>query len=141
MKLYVDTSLLVAWMTTEQRTAQAQAWFEQRAPGEVSISDWTITEFSAALSRKVRSDRLTVDEKIGALDSFREMSANTLVVRPAERLHFQRAALFADVYRSGLRSGDALHLALAAHFHDRLVTLDKRQAEAAEALGVASLLL
>lgn len=141
MKLYVDTSLLVAWMTTEQRTAQAQAWFEQRAPGEVSISDWTITEFSAALSRKVRSDRLTVNEKIEALACFREMSANTFVVRSVERSHFRRAALFADVYLSGLRSGDALHLALAAHFDDRLVTLDKRQADGAEALGVASLLL
>lgn len=36
-----------------------------------------------------------------------------------------------------LRSGDALHLAVAAAHRATLCTLDKRQAEAASTLGVA----
>lgn len=61
-----------------------------------------------------------------------------LPIRPPE---FRSAALFADNERLGLRSGDALHLAIAAHNALTLYTLDRRMHTAGAALGVMTLLI
>ncbi len=51
---YLDTSLLVAATTAESRTGAVQRWLAGKPSGELAISDWTITEYSAALSIKLR---------------------------------------------------------------------------------------
>ena len=53
--LYIDTSVLVAALTNESRTAEMQNWLASQRPEDLMISDWVMTEFSAALSIKVRT--------------------------------------------------------------------------------------
>ena len=63
---YVDTSILVAALTRESRTKDMQDWLAARPVETLRISDWTVTEFSAALSMKVRMQILTPHERATA---------------------------------------------------------------------------
>jgi hypothetical protein len=54
---------------------------------------------------------------------------------------FRAAAEFADQHALGLRTGDALHLAIALEHGATMHTLDQRIADAGQALGVPAQLL
>jgi predicted nucleic acid-binding protein len=55
--LYVDTSVIVSALTNEADTALAQIWLARQETSELTISDWTTTEFASALSIKLRDGR------------------------------------------------------------------------------------
>ncbi len=139
--LYVDTSVLVAALTREPRTFEIQDWLAAQAAGQLAVSDWVLTEFSAALSVKLRTRQLAPADRAEVLAVFAELVERSFDVLPISRLEFRTAARFADQYRTGLRAGDALHLAIAGNHGARLRTLDHRLATAAEALGVSAALL
>lgn len=136
--LYVDTSILVAALTNEARTAEVQDWLAEQQAGELSISDWVMTECSAALSMKLRTGQLQVAERAEALAVFAEMVDASFHVLPVTGTDFRVAARFADQHPLGLRAGDALHLAVAASRGVRIRALDKSLVSAAEALGVSA---
>lgn len=138
---YLDTSILVAAFTREPRTSDMQAWLAAQPVDTLCISEWTLTEFSSALSMKVRLEILTLRERASVLATFaalREASFTTLPVSPTD---YRIAAHFADHYSTGLRAGDALHLAIAYNHGLELCSLDKTLALAAEPLGAQAQLL
>ena len=137
--LYLDTSLLVAAMAREGRTAAVQDWLSEQAAGSLAISDWVITEFSSALSVKLKTGQLTVKQRADALALFTSLAEENFVCLTITQRDFHTAARFADQYQVGLRAGDALHLATAAGHGARLVTLDKGLAKAADSIGVSVL--
>lgn len=112
---YVDTSLLVAALLNEKGTAVAQRWLGDQPAGELAVSDWVITEFSAALSMKLRTGELEPPQRNEVLAFFTRLTEASFHVLPVSRQDFQTAARFADQYATGLRAGDALHLAIASH--------------------------
>ena len=57
LTLYLDTSLLVAALTNETETGRMQAWLGEQEPSRLAVSEWVITEFSAALSMTEGTDR------------------------------------------------------------------------------------
>ena len=65
--LYLDTSLLVAVLTNEPRTNELQEWLAVQTPDSLTISDWVVTEFSGALSMKVRTGQLNTGNRADAL--------------------------------------------------------------------------
>jgi hypothetical protein len=67
---YLDTSILVAALTREPRTGDMQAWLASQAADTLCISEWVITEFSSALSMKIRMDLLTPNERATVLHRF-----------------------------------------------------------------------
>ena len=83
-------------------------------------SDWVVTEFSAALSVKVRIGEIDNPFRLAALAKFHRLITAALEIVPVRREHFRTAARFADHYSVGSRAGDALHLAPAA---DRSATI------------------
>ena len=112
--LYLDTSLLVATLTNEPETGRMQSWLGQEPPEDLAISDWVATEFSSALSIKLRTGPVRVAGRAGALAMFARLAIDSFTVIPVSGLQFRLAARFADQYALGLRAGDALHLAICA---------------------------
>ncbi len=104
-----------------------------------SISDWVITEFSSALSVKLRRGEITSGDRARALNKFAEFTDASFAVLPVSSAHFRMAAQFADQYALGLRAGDALHLAICSSHGATLCTLDKRLSAAGPELGVQTL--
>ncbi len=141
MTLYVDTSVLVAALTNEVVTPRMQAWLAAQAPDSLSISAWVVTEFSAALSVKLRTKEFESSHRADALAVFAQLCDESFAVLGVSALDFRTAARFADQYALGLRAGDALHLAVCAEHGTTLCTLDRRLSEAGPALGVKTLLL
>jgi predicted nucleic acid-binding protein len=133
--------LLVAALTTESKTSEVQAWLTAQSAEQLAISDWVVTEFSAALSIKLRTAEIQPAHRATALAAFAKLCAQSLSVLPVLAPHFQTAAQFADQFSLGLRAGDALHLAICADHSAPICTLDRRQSEAASALGLGTLLL
>jgi uncharacterized protein len=136
---YVDTSVFVAALVQEPYTRQAERWLS--AGNDLAISEWTITEFSSALSTKLRIGSVDLKTRAAALRALDVMIEGSLAVYSVGREHFRLAARFADKHDLGLRAPDALHLAVAANKAATLVTLDKRIATAGKTLGVSTRLL
>jgi predicted nucleic acid-binding protein len=134
---YLDTSVLVAAMTRETRTATTQRWLGAQAAGSLAISDWVITEFSAALAMKLRLGALETAHRAEALRVFTTLVDESFHVLGTSAMEFRVAAKYADQHKTGLRAGDALHLAIAAGHGAGLVTLDRKLAAAARSLGVS----
>lgn len=134
--LYLDTSLLVAALTPEARTDDIQQWLADQSLDELYISDWVITEFSSALSIKLRAENLTETHRAEALAGFTSLVEDSFGVLPVAREDFRTAAHFADQAGIGLRAGDALHLAIASAHGATLCTLDRKLLQAAPAMAV-----
>lgn len=136
--LYLDTSLLVTFLTRERRTDEVARWLADMDLAALTISNWVVAEFSAALSRKLRDGRMTANERARSLGRFNDLAAHSLVRLPVEDRHFVAAAQLSDREKTGLRAGDALHLAIAAENGAKLCTLDKGLAKAGAELGLAT---
>lgn len=135
---YLDTSLLVAAFTRERRTAEVQRWLAAQSPDQLVTSDWATTEFSAALSMKVRMKQLDPAARADALALFTQLVRESFTVLPVERNDFREAARLADSHESGLRAGDALHLGIVANHGERLLSLDRKQVQVAVAAGISA---
>jgi uncharacterized protein len=141
LTLYLDTSLLVAALTKEAKTARTQQWLREQATVTLAISDWVVTEFSSALSVKLRDRQITAASRSGALATFAQWVEGTLSLLTISAGQFRTAARFADRDALGLRAGDALHLAICADHGATLCTLDRSLGKVGPSLGVKTVLL
>lgn len=138
---YLDTSLLVAAFTAEPMTTVAQSYLTSLGSTTTpTISDWSVTEFSAALSMKVRAGQLIANEQRLVLGEFDVVLRESFVCLPVVRDDFRVGAALAGHAPEGLRAGDALHLAIAQRAQLVIHTLDKRMCRAAEQLDLRCVL-
>lgn len=122
--IYVDTSVLVALIVNEPGSATAAAWYEA-AQGELVSAAWCVTEFGSALGLKQRTGQLDAGQARAAWQWFERMVANDVRLLSVETVDFHRAAMLTLDASSGIRAGDALHLACAERAGARsVVTLD-----------------
>jgi len=122
--IYVDTSVLVALCTKEAKTADVVQWYAECTQELVSAA-WCVTEFASAMSLKQRTGQLTAEQAHTAWVQFERMCANDLQLLPVEASTFHKAAMMTMNVVSGLRAGDALHLACAVEAKSKsMATLD-----------------
>lgn len=131
---YLDTSVIIAAITLEPRTADVQQWLANNA--NLYISSWVLTEVASALSIKLRTGAITLGERAASMAHWQRLQEQNVTLLPIDRAHFETAAIFAAQHDLGLRAGDALHLAIAAAHGLAVATLDQAMAAAAPALGI-----
>lgn len=134
MRLYLDASVLVPLFVEEPGTARARALIEGNV---LLIGDFAAGEFSAAISRRTRTDEIPAADAaaiFAALDSWSSRAATRIELvgqdGPAAMELVRRFDL-------GLRTPDALHIAIARRIGAALATFDVRMAMAAQSLGVS----
>ena len=123
--IYVDTSILVALCTTEEKSEAVDKWYE-KSTVKMFSSTWAFTEFSSALSLKVRTNQITEKQSREAWKKFDNLCQNDIELLSIESKTYYSAGMLVVDSKSNLRSGDALHLAAAKQFKSKsLATLDK----------------
>ena len=135
--LYFDTSIVAPILLTESTSARVERWLTGLSTGGLAISQWTYLEILSAIAREVRMGRIDTDAAKAADLDFQDMLASSFdILQPATE-DFETAKLYLRRYDTGLRGGDALHLAVAANRKaDAIYTLDKGMLKAGRALGL-----
>ena len=134
MTVYLDTSVVVAFLIDEPSSEAARAWF-RRVEEDVIVADLAAVEFAAGISRWLRTGRIDVGQAEFALASFDMLRAQCLAYAHG-RDDFALAELIARDFTTKLSAPDALHLASAKNAGATLATFDARLIEAARAQGV-----
>lgn len=134
--IYVDTSVIVALLTVESTTQGVTAWYAglDETP---ACSDWLLTEFSSALSIKLRTGQINETNAKRVRKEFELLAEGGLRIVPVSRDAFRRAAEMVRLHDHGLRAGDSLHLAVALELGaSHMATLDGTLAANAKRLGM-----
>lgn len=140
--LYIDTSVLVGFCTPEGKSAAIHKWYDNSKDTKLISSTWAFTEFASALSIKERSGQITPKESKRAWKLFEAVCTNDIELLPIENKVFYSAGILALDSSSKLRSGDALHLAVARSFKAKsIVTLDKVLEKNAARLKIKTILI
>lgn len=135
MSRYLDTSLLVPLYVQEARTADAQDWLAGLGGNPLVVSPWCMTEFASALSLKSRRGELAQADHARAEAGFRRFVEGRAQVVAVVANDFYHAAELCAA-GTGLRAGDALHLAIAERLGLIVCTLDRGMWTAAQTLGL-----
>jgi predicted nucleic acid-binding protein len=123
--IYVDTSIFVALCTTEPKSDAVDKWHNDSSAKMIS-STWAFTEFSSALSLKVRTNQITEKQSREAWKKFDILCQNDIELFPIESKTYYSAGILVIDSKSNLRAGDALHIAVAKAFKAKsIITLDK----------------
>jgi len=135
VSLYLDASVVVATLFEEAASAEV-ADYIRSAREPLVIGDFTTAELASAISRLVRTGHLTeqaATKRLGEFDTWRAAKTDDLDLRSVD---VRLANSFVRRFDLGLRAPDALHVATCRRADHTLVTLDRRLAAAADALGV-----
>jgi hypothetical protein len=133
---YLDTSVLLAFLVTEEGSSAAEALMtSDGAP--LGISTWTEVELMSALGVKIRSKQLSEREALSVVDVYRRRVLPCLRRVHVGEVAHRRAAGLLDGWRTALRAGDGLHLAIADSHRATIYTFDHGMAKAGAILGIA----
>ena len=140
MSAYLDASVILPTLIEESASARVDQYlFSASEP--LVVSEFAAAEVASALSRLVRMAHMDSGEaaaRLASFDVWRAASTEDIDIRPAD---VRLAHLFVRRFDLMLRPPDALHAAVCRRADFLLVTMDKRLANAAEALGVRNRLL
>ena len=137
MRVYLDTSVIVAAITGEATASAIRQWRLTHSPIQVT-ADWTLTEVASALAFKVRTRQLEQSQADAAWSVFNRLTdTGALRLLPVSRDDYHQAANLVRTLDTGLRAADALHLAIAqaAKVHG-FATLDRTQRASATLVGL-----
>ena len=134
---YFDTSFLVPLVLPEASSEPITGFFEGLPTDTLAVSHWTRVEFASLLAREVRMGGLEAAAAREAGSRFDTVIAESFVVFSPNRADFDRARVWLSSFETGLRAGDALHLAIASNRGaETIYSLDKVMIAAGKTLGV-----
>ena len=134
---YFDTSFLTPLVRKERTSAQIARFMAGLPTGHLAISRWTEVEFASLLARDVRMGAMNAAEARATETLFEEVVTQSLIVWLPEAEDYDLAKRYLRRHETGLRAGDALHLAIAANHDARAIhSLDKTMIKAGRLLGL-----
>jgi predicted nucleic acid-binding protein len=140
--LYLDTSVVASLVLNDAHSATVRNWFERKKREQFAISDWTRVEFASAVARLERRAQLDSSQADAARALFRDEIEPAMEVLRLGREDFGLAVELLAVSATGLRAGDALHLAVVRNAAlPGFETLDEGLARAAKLLEIPARLL
>jgi predicted nucleic acid-binding protein len=107
-------------------------------PEATSVSHWTRIEFAGLVARRVRMRELRNEHAAQAMVAFERLLADSFLIILPTLSDFNLAIELLNYRKSGLRSGDALHLAIARNRGAEFFTLDKKLIRAARSMGITA---
>jgi predicted nucleic acid-binding protein len=132
---YLDTSLLVAYYCPEPLSEKAEIFLTGHSP--LAFSTLTELEMFSAVSRKVREKELNRPGARRILAKFlSHLDGRFFASLPVATQHLRLARDWIGQFNTGLRSLDALHLAIASLEGLTMVTADQDLAESAKILSL-----
>ena len=135
--LYFDTSFLAPLILQESTSAKVEKFMAGLPAGDLAISHWTRVEFSSLLAREVRMGGLDGQAARHADAQFETIVTESFVVLLPNADDFNLAKEYLGNHETGLRAGDALHLAIARnHRAEAIYSLDKTLLKARKVLGL-----
>lgn len=135
--VYFDTSFLAPLILQELTSAKVERFVIDVPIGQLATSHWTRIEFSSLLAREVRMGGMDGRAAAEADVQFGIMMNESFVIWLPNADDFDLAKDFLGHRNSGLRAGDALHLAIARnHRAQAIYSLDKAFLKAGKALGL-----
>jgi predicted nucleic acid-binding protein len=135
--LYFDTSFLVPLILTEPTSAKVAELVQGLPQDQLAASQWTRVEFASMLGREFRMGNLVDREARQADADFETMLQRSFAVLLPNADDFNLAKQFLGRFETGLRNGDALHLAVAKnHGATAIYSLDKGLLKAGRTLGL-----
>ncbi len=135
--LYFDTSFLAPLILPEATSEKIAKFIGELPLEKLTVSHWTRVEFSSLLAREVRMGGLEAPAALRVDDQFEEMINQSFVVLLPNAEDFNLAREFLKSHDTGLRAGDALHLAIAKnHGAEAIYSLDKTMIKAGKSLGL-----
>jgi uncharacterized protein len=140
MKIYLDTSAVLALFIPDIHSNAVQGWIDQ-ASGVLCTSRWVKAEILDGLGRFERSGLLSVeaaDVQRAAIRSWLEEECINVSIDDAV---LETAMGFLQKPSIGLCGMDAVHVALALRAGASLVTCDAGLVRSCQTIGLASLLI
>ncbi len=134
--LYLDTSVVVPLCYREPVSDAVLSKLQLFAAEEVTLSDWTITEFYSAVGCMVRDKVMTPKAADKALVSLNQRLHQGIITYQLDPDDHLLAQSYMRNWRRAPKGGDALHIAVARRLNARLVTHDKVMAHHAQAFAV-----
>ncbi len=135
--IYLDTSFLAPFYIQEATSISVETILLSLPTPQIAISDWTTVEFTSLLSRRVRMNELTPELMTAVMQSFQNDATRPYTVFTVTTADFVLATEFIQQWETGLRAGDALHLAIARNRNiENLLSLDCGLIDAAQRFGI-----
>jgi uncharacterized protein len=133
--IYLDTSILISLVVPEPESESVERWFVGHRSKGMTISDWSLVEFASALGVRVRQKGLKQGQAVKAQERLGATASECFTTVSPSRAAYVRAAELCSHHFTGLRAGDALHLAVALdEGASSLVTLDRQMVAAVRSL-------
>lgn len=135
--LYFDTSFLVPLILPEATSDRIAAFVSELPAERLTVSHWTWVEFASLIAREVRMGGLDAAAAARADARFGALLDESFAVLLPNAQDFGLARQYLGRFDSGLRAGDALHLAIARNNHaDAIYSLDKTLLKAGKILSL-----
>ncbi len=135
--LYFDTSFVTPLILRETTSESIAAFVRELPAGQLTVSHWARIEFSSLIAREVRMGGLDARAAARADARFETMVEDSFVVILPNAGDFTTAKRYLSKFETGLRAGDALHLAIAAnHGAGAIYSLDRGLLKAGKILDL-----
>jgi predicted nucleic acid-binding protein len=135
--LYFDTSFLAPLILPEATSDQVAAFVRRLPAEEFAVSHWTRVEFSSLIGREVRMGSLDAQAAARADARFEAMVDESFFILLPTADDFGLAKRYLGWFETGLRAGDALHLAVANNHRAAVIySLDETLLKAGKILDL-----